>query len=56
MLDIAPFISGKLAKNINEKFVTVIFSSVSRMLNSVTDCDVSIQGVPVPCMVEGGPL
>jgi len=52
MLDVTSFISGKLAKNINEKFVTFIFSSVSRMFNSVTDCDLSIQGMP--SMVEGG--
>jgi hypothetical protein len=52
MLDVATFISGKLAKNINEKFMTVIFSNVSRMFNSVTDCDLSIQAMPY--MVEGG--
>ena len=44
--------SEKLTKNINEKFVTLILSSVSRVLNSDTDCDLSIRGMPY--IVERG--
>jgi hypothetical protein len=54
MLDVVTFIYGKLAKNINEKYVTVVFSNVTQMLISVTDCDLSIQDMPH--MVEGGPF